>query len=105
VTITLWPAAPASVFAPESLAQQILSTKLAGEKIQSILTEAPGNGAPIGGLKVITASGWFAARLSGTENIYKIYAESFRGANYLRPHPGGSTGHRRCCACDAIAAA
>ena len=84
MTSTLWPAAPASVFAPESLAQQILSTKLAGEKIQSILTEAPGNGAPIGGLKVITASGWFAARPSGTENIYKTYAESFRGADYLR---------------------
>ena len=64
--------------------QQILSAELAGEKIQSILTEAPGNGAPIGGLKVIAASGWFAARPSGTEDIYKIYAESFRGADHLR---------------------
>jgi phosphoglucomutase len=64
--------------------QQIPSAELAGEKIQSILTKAPGNGAPIGGLKVITASGWFAARPSGTEDIYKIYAESFRGADHLR---------------------
>ena len=64
--------------------QQILSTDLAGEKILSILTLAPGNGAAIGGVKVITASGWFAARPSGTEDIYKIYAESFRGADHLR---------------------
>ena len=63
--------------------QQILSAELAGEKIQSILTQAPGNGAPIGGLKVIAGSGWFAARPSGTEDIYKIYAESFRGADHL----------------------
>jgi phosphoglucomutase len=63
--------------------QQIPSAELAGEKIQSILTKAPGNGAPIGGLKVITASGWFAARPSGTEDIYKIYAESFGGADHL----------------------
>jgi len=64
--------------------QQIPSAELAGENIQSILTQAPGNGAPIGGLKVITGSGWFAARPSGTEDIYKIYAESFRGADHLR---------------------
>ena len=64
--------------------QQILSADLAGEKIQSILTRAPGNGAPIGGLKVIAASGWFAARPSGTEDIYKIYTESFRGTDHLR---------------------
>jgi phosphoglucomutase len=64
--------------------QQILSAELAGEKIQSILTRSPGNGAPIGGLKVIAESGWFAARPSGTEDIYKIYAESFRGADHLR---------------------
>lgn len=64
--------------------QQIRSAALAGEKIQSILTQAPGNGAPIGGLKVATQSGWFAARPSGTEDIYKIYAESFRGADHLR---------------------
>jgi phosphoglucomutase len=57
--------------------------ELAGEKIQTILTRAPGNGAPIGGLKVVAESGWFAARPSGTEDIYKIYAESFRGADHL----------------------
>jgi len=64
--------------------QQVRSTDLAGEKIQAILTSAPGNGAPIGGLKVSTESGWFAARPSGTEDIYKIYAESFQGADHLR---------------------
>jgi len=64
--------------------QQVLSSELAGEKILAILTQAPGNGAAIGGLKVTAASGWFAARPSGTENIYKIYAESFRGADHLR---------------------
>src|SRR5487761_1153671 len=64
--------------------QQILSADLAGEKILSILTRAPGNGAAIGGVKVIAESGWFAARPSGTEDIYKIYAESFRGADHLR---------------------
>ncbi|MCE9550304.1 MAG: phosphoglucomutase (alpha-D-glucose-1,6-bisphosphate-dependent) [Betaproteobacteria bacterium] len=63
--------------------QQLHSTSLAGEKIQSILTHAPGNGASIGGLKVIAQQGWFAARPSGTENIYKIYAESFRGVDHL----------------------
>ena len=64
--------------------QQVRRANLAGEKIQAVLTHAPGNGAPIGGLKVVAESGWFAARPSGTENIYKIYAESFRGADYLR---------------------
>jgi len=64
--------------------QQVKITDLAGEKIQTVLTNAPGNGAPIGGLKVSAESGWFAARPSGTENIYKIYAESFRGADHLR---------------------
>ncbi len=64
-------------------AKQIKLTDLAGEKIQTILTSAPGNGAPIGGLKVISENGWFATRPSGTENIYKIYAESFRGADHL----------------------
>ena len=64
-------------------AQQVRFRDLAGEKIQTILTHAPGNGAPIGGLKVIAENGWFAARPSGTENIYKIYAESFRGADHL----------------------
>ena len=64
--------------------QQVRLTELAGEKIQTIFTRAPGNGAPIGGLKVVAESGWFAARPSGTEDIYKIYAESFRGADHLK---------------------
>ena len=64
--------------------RQVKFTELAGEKIQTVLTRAPGNGAHIGGLKVIAESGWFAARPSGTENIYKIYAESFRDAAHLR---------------------
>jgi phosphoglucomutase len=63
---------------------QIHSKELAGEKILSILTKAPGNGAPIGGVKVVAENGWFAARPSGTENIYKIYAESFLGIEHLR---------------------
>ena len=63
---------------------QVKIKDLAGEKIQAILTDAPGNGAPIGGLKVVAESGWFAARPSGTEDIYKIYAESFRGADHLK---------------------
>ena len=64
--------------------QQIRLTELAGETIQTVLTQAPGNDAPIGGVKVMTKSGWFAARPSGTEDLYKIYAESFRGADHLR---------------------
>jgi phosphoglucomutase len=64
--------------------QQVQIKNLAGEKIQTILTRAPGNGAPIGGVKVVAESGWFAARPSGTENIYKIYAESFLGTDHLR---------------------
>jgi phosphoglucomutase len=63
---------------------QITHTELAGEKIQTILTRAPGNDAPLGGLKAVTENGWFAARPSGTEDIYKIYAESFRGESHLR---------------------
>ena len=58
-------------------------SELAGEKIESVISEAPGNGAPIGGVKVSSATGWFAARPSGTEEIYKIYAESFRGREAL----------------------
>jgi phosphoglucomutase len=65
-------------------AEQVRFSDLAGEKVQTILTHAPGNGAPIGGLKVIAENGWFAARPSGTESIYKIYAESFRGADHLK---------------------
>jgi phosphoglucomutase len=62
---------------------QVSATVLAGEEITAKLTEAPGNGARIGGLKVTTANGWFAARPSGTEDVYKIYAESFLGAEHL----------------------
>jgi len=64
--------------------QRVKSEQLAGEKIESILTQAPGNDAAIGGLKVVAENGWFAARPSGTEDIYKIYAESFRGGDHLR---------------------
>ncbi len=64
--------------------QQITSTELAGEKVESVLSHAPGNGEAIGGIKVNTANGWFAARPSGTERIYKIYAESFLGAEHLK---------------------
>jgi phosphoglucomutase len=62
----------------------LTATMLAGESIQAILTRAPGNNAPIGGLKVVTTSGWFAARPSGTEDISKIYAESFAGEEHLQ---------------------
>jgi phosphoglucomutase len=64
--------------------EQISSATLAGEKIEAVLTRAPGNGAGIGGVKVVTASGWFAARPSGTESIYKIYAESLKGPEHLQ---------------------
>ena len=64
--------------------QQLTSTQLAGESVESILTRAPGNAAAIGGIKVSAASGWFAARPSGTEDIYKIYAESFRSVEHLQ---------------------
>lgn len=87
-------AAEARVEAPANSAQkkalaklsalQITSTYLAGDKITQILTEAPGNQAAIGGIKVSTSSGWFAARPSGTEDIYKIYAESFKGKDHLQ---------------------
>jgi phosphoglucomutase len=79
------PATPAQKALLSKLSpQQVKSSQLAGEKIQSILTQAPGNDAPIGGLKVVAENGWFAARPSGTEDIYKIYAESLRGADHLR---------------------
>jgi phosphoglucomutase len=65
-------------------ADQVTATELAGEKIIAKLTTAPGNGAPLGGLKVTTADAWFAARPSGTEDVYKIYAESFRGPEHLQ---------------------
>jgi phosphoglucomutase len=63
--------------------EAVTATELGGEPILSRLTTAPGNGAPIGGLKVVTESAWFAARPSGTEDVYKIYAESFRGPDHL----------------------
>ena len=63
---------------------QVTAKTLAGERIEAMLTNAPGNGAAIGGLKVVTANGWFAARPSGTEDVYKLYAESFLGADHLR---------------------
>ncbi|NDZ80856.1 alpha-D-glucose phosphate-specific phosphoglucomutase [Streptomyces sp. SID10853] len=63
--------------------EQISADTLAGERVTSVLTEAPGNGAPIGGIKVATENAWFAARPSGTEDVYKIYAESFLGAGHL----------------------
>ena len=64
--------------------RDIKESELAGEKIVSILTTAPGTNDPIGGLKVVTENGWFAARPSGTENIYKLYAESFKGPEHLK---------------------
>ena len=79
------PATPDQKMRLSSLsAHQVESSELAGETITSVLTRAPGNGAAIGGLKVTTQSGWFAARPSGTENLYKIYAESFRDEGHLR---------------------
>jgi phosphoglucomutase len=78
------PATPAQKEALKKLSpDRITASTLAGEKILATLTSAPGNGAPIGGLKVITENGWFAARPSGTEDVYKIYAESFKGREHL----------------------
>jgi phosphoglucomutase len=77
-------ATPAQKARLQQLSSEAVTTQtLAGEPITAKLTKAPGNNAPIGGLKVVTAGGWFAARPSGTEDIYKIYAESFRGAAHL----------------------
>ena len=79
------PATPAQknllkALSPDKLAM----AELAGEPVRSTLSAAPGNGQPFGGIKVTTDSGWFAARPSGTEDVYKIYAESFRSAAHLR---------------------
>jgi phosphoglucomutase len=63
--------------------EQLKATALAGEPILDVLTHAPGNGAPIGGVKVVAEQGWFAARPSGTEDVYKVYAESFLGPDHL----------------------
>jgi phosphoglucomutase len=65
-------------------AEEVSASELAGEPITARLTTAPGNQAPIGGLKVVTPSGWFAARPSGTEDVYKLYAESVKGEDHLR---------------------
>jgi phosphoglucomutase len=79
------PATPADKAILGRLAPQDIDvTQLAGEPVQSVLTAAPGDGQPIGGVKVMTTGGWFAARPSGTEEIYKIYAESYRGTAHLR---------------------
>jgi phosphoglucomutase len=79
------PATKAQKAALSKLSPSLLTaTELAGERIEAMLTVAPGNGAPIGELKVITANGWFAARPSGTEDVYKLYAESFLGPDHLR---------------------
>jgi phosphoglucomutase len=64
--------------------EQVSARQLAGDPIEAMLTQAPGNGAAIGGLKVVTRRGWFAARPSGTEDVYKLYAESFEGEEHLR---------------------
>jgi len=78
------PATPGQKVALKKLSPDMVAAKeLAGEKIIAKLTHAPGNGVPIGGLKVVTENGWFAARPSGTEDIYKIYAESFKGKEHL----------------------
>jgi phosphoglucomutase len=61
----------------------VSARELAGDPVTAVLTEAPGNGAPIGGIKVVTDHAWFAARPSGTEDVYKIYAESFAGSDHL----------------------
>ncbi|HEY2585564.1 MAG TPA: phosphoglucomutase (alpha-D-glucose-1,6-bisphosphate-dependent) [Tepidisphaeraceae bacterium] len=78
------PATPAQKNVLKKLSpEQVAETELAGEPITAKLTKAPGNGAPIGGLKVVAQNGWFAARPSGTENVYKIYAESFKSDAHL----------------------
>jgi phosphoglucomutase len=78
------PATPEEKAAFKKLtAEAVTDTRLAGDPIEAKITKAPGNGAPIGGLKVSTRNGWFAARPSGTENLYKLYAESFVSADHL----------------------
>ena len=78
------PATPAQKRALASLSPEaVTATELAGDRVTAVLTRAPGNDAPIGGLKVVTERGWFAARPSGTEDVYKIYAESFGGEAHL----------------------
>jgi len=79
------PATPAQKAILQNLSpEKVHATELAGDPIEAMITKAPGNGAPLGGLKVTTKRGWFAARPSGTEDVYKIYAESFAGEEHLR---------------------
>ena len=79
------PATPAERAQLKALTPEALGMpELAGEPVRTVVTTAPGNGAPIGGVKVSADGGWFAARPSGTEDVYKIYAESFRGEAHLR---------------------
>src|SRR5258705_13772188 len=79
------PATPAQKNLLKALTGEKLAvTELAGEPVRTVLTAAPGNGQPFGGIKAIAESGWFAARPSGTEDVYKIYAESFRSEAHLR---------------------
>src|SRR6202011_2161127 len=78
------PATPAQKAALKKLSPEAVRAEtLAGEKIVAQLVRAPGNGAEIGGRKVVAENGWFAARPSGTEDVYKVYAESFRGREHL----------------------
>jgi phosphoglucomutase len=79
------PASPDQKAALKRLSpEQVTASTIAGDKITSLMSNAPGNGAPIGGLKVVTEKGWFAARPSGTEDVYKLYAESFVSRDHLR---------------------
>lgn len=87
------PANPAQKTVLGKLSPELIaSDELAGDAITAVLTEAPANRAPIGGIKVVTGSGWFAARPSGTEDVYKIYAESFKGDDHLRALQEGARG-------------
>lgn len=78
------PATPEQKAVLAHLAKQVKTAELAGEQITSMLTEAPGDHAPLSGLKVVTQSGWFAVRPSGTEDVYKLYAESFKAEDHLQ---------------------
>jgi phosphoglucomutase len=79
------PASPAQKAALKKLSpDSVKVAELGGEAVRAVLSHAPGNGAPIGGIKVVAESAWFAARPSGTEDVYKIYAESFRGPEHLK---------------------
>jgi phosphoglucomutase len=90
------PASPEQKSILSKLSPEMVQAKeLAGDRIQSMMTAAPGNGAPLGGLKVSTDRGWFAARPSGTENVYKIYAESFKDEKHLHAESFAGPEHLR----------